>query len=254
MPDLHYMGLDERKVVIFVDILGFSQLVLNNEKTTRDSKGGIIIDVPSIYKIISTIDYEKRYQEHKKIKFLWVSDSIVITTDPENINAALSELRNVINQFYCCSFALRGAITVGALHHEENIWGPAFVHAVVGEKKAKYPRIIIRKDDVLSLLKDSSQVEFFKETEDPEFLFYDFFDDYISNAIKTQQNISAALNVYSQFVFENIETQTGSVLEKYIWLGKQLQHNLIKHKAYIEKMTFDEPMELVHKMMEMTFE
>jgi hypothetical protein len=237
MVDMYNLGLRDGQVVIFVDVLGFKQAILRNESTTMDSKGSLIVNLPAIYNNIDRIDYTKEYQLRKGFKFLWVSDSIVFSTEISNIDIVLSELCKIINIFYCSSFALRGAITVGKLYHEENIWGPAFVWAVEYEKKAMFPRIVIKKHDLNQLKISDNYLEFFKDTEDPDFQYFDYFDYHISTAKRNLKNISASLNIYSDFINDNLKNaKDDKTIGKYMWLANSLKANIIKHSSFIDNM------------------
>lgn len=237
MMELLNLGACDNQVVLFADLLGFSQTVLNNAETTMESKGGIVVNLPRIYNIIAGCDYSKDYQSKRCIKFNWVSDSIVITTTADNINAVLTELCKLINIFYCSGFSLRGAITYGKVYHEDNIWGPAFVKAVQYEKRAMFPRVVIKTEDMKRFPISTEFFEFFKLTENPDFMWFDYFDYHLSIAEEKAKDISASLHVYSKFIADNIcSAEDDKTIGKYIWLANCFTHSVVKHGTFINSL------------------
>lgn len=232
----HYLGLEENKLVFFLDILGFSGLVCRNKNTKLSDTNGMIINFVEAFKYVNEYDYNIQKKNNKKFKFMWVSDSLVFTTDLENFDVVMEEVSKLINSFFTHGLTIRGAITVGSIYHDNNIWGPAYMEAVNLEKNiSKYPRIIIKKDDLNMVNEASEFIKFFKTTEQDSFYYYDYFDQFISKSINSGVDISSPLGIYSSFIYDNLETQTLDKLEKYIWLGNELKRGLTENTDYLSR-------------------
>lgn len=240
MSDAHFLNLKNNQVVFFGDIIGFSNIILASENVDFESKDtkGIIVNLPVIYNMITKGDFSKEYQSKLGIKFLWVSDSIVISAPITNIDNLLIALSNLINQLYCTGFAIRGALCVGKLYHEENIWGAPFVKAVrLEENVAKFPRIIISKTELSSLKISEQYKTYFKNTENDEYLYFDYFSSFFDKQVKENKNISSFLGVYTSFIIQSFEGSTNEEhRDKWRWLGKELQNVIITHLGYIQDM------------------
>jgi hypothetical protein len=179
----HFLSLKDNMVVLFADIIGFSDVILNDENTS------LITDGMNIYleNISESIicRYSREYQNKNKIKFIWVSDSIFLTCDKDNINTLLKELDYITHQMYCAHFSLRGGISLGKLYHKNNIWGPAVVNAVGLEKKAVNPCVVITKNDFYMLDINDEFKRFFINLSYSELMYYDFFSSFIDQKIRS---------------------------------------------------------------------
>lgn len=167
----------ENKVVLYLDILGFKNLILNTQKKNIKKKSIQLIN--NIYEVVinsfEETKYEKRFKSDiSQVQHIWelqllknpyiqnkkisiFSDTIVITFASENVNHWMDFFNN-INQLQVKLINLgvlcRGALTYGEVIHNENIiFGPAIVDAYELEGKyAKYPRIIV-SDCIIQFLK-----------------------------------------------------------------------------------------------------
>ena len=134
----------QSRVVAFIDVLGFKQLVNESDKSPlkRDK----------VAKLVETNRVLEQYAEKLLTSELaaatFFSDSFVISAKCDN---AIFLIREVV---YLCRRLLvlglppcRGAITVGSLYHRERIAvGPALVAAYEMETStAVYPRVILDK-------------------------------------------------------------------------------------------------------------
>ena len=194
----HILKLQDDMVVAYADIIGFSNAVLHNEYTTEETEG-FNINLKIIYDSI-LCKYSKEYQDDKGIKFIWISDSIFITSSIEQINQLLEELDYLTNQLYCAHFALRGGIALGKLHFENNLWGPAVINAVTYEKQAKYPCIVITKSDFERLTINEDRRRFFIPLRWNDFMYYNYFASFLGRCIKNNQNINSYLSVYTAVI------------------------------------------------------
>ena len=226
----HILHMDDNMVVLFVDIIGFSEDIKNNITTTQHTEG-FNIDLAKIYNDIAE-RYSDEYQVSKGIKFLWVSDSIFITCEAKKINNLLNELDYIINQLYCLCYAIRGGISLGKLYFEKNLWGTAVLNAVNHEKIANYPRIIICKDDFLAL--DISEEKHFKPIELDGFLEYNYFTSFLSRCIKEGKKYNSKLNVYSDIIENKFKQCTeANHKEKWAYLAYELAAAIKINSNYI---------------------
>jgi len=148
------MNIYENRVIAFIDILGFSEVVKNQEKAQ------LILN--ALTEIKKEID--KQFASECFTKFQGVldtqitafSDSVVISGYPSQVmpvyGNACTFSRLLIERGFLC----RGAISVGELYHNNGIlFGQAFIDAYNAEKqRAIYPRIILDKE-VITLIEDS---------------------------------------------------------------------------------------------------
>jgi hypothetical protein len=144
----------------FLDVLAFSGLV---ESSTRDES-----DVDKIIHILSTLKaqmssggrviVDENNIPKSVFHFLSFSDLVVRLTffagSPsisDYLNWELVNLANKQCQLVCEGILLRGGVTFGDIHYEnELIFGPALLNAYKLESEvAMYPRIVIHEDLVL---------------------------------------------------------------------------------------------------------
>src|SRR5436190_15478207 len=126
----------KKKLVAFVDVLGFSEIVYNSDNER----------IESYYTYL-----ESRFKDHiskTKLQYLFISDSIVVSADDSKEN--LFELTRLLTKIQCNllidKIIVRGAISFGNLYvnNEGNvIVGDALIKAYQLESHAINPRIII---------------------------------------------------------------------------------------------------------------
>ena len=240
MPNSYFLDLKDNQIVLFADILGFSNAILKSENVNWESNDieGILIKLPVIYDMITKGDFSKEYQKRVGIKFLWVSDSIIISTDIFNFDKLMYTLCDLINKLYCLDFSIRGAICIGKFYHKENIWGTPYIKAVELEKNiSKYPRIIISKTDFHSMKVSDIYKQYFQNTEIDEYLYFDYFECFFDMQVKENKNISNYLGTYSSFIIENFENCIKKEhQDKWRWLARELHNTIAKHSNYIQRM------------------
>ena len=147
----------QNRVVIFIDILGFKELLTETtDKEGNDNEEGIlkltqayesIRDVWDLDKIETDSNIlKKTSKQDKQITFF--SDCIVISfpaKEKSEIFYTLLEVKWVILRLISQGILCRGAISYGKLlHNDKFIFGPALVEAYILESKAaNYPRVIL---------------------------------------------------------------------------------------------------------------
>lgn len=156
----------EKRIIAFIDILGFSELIKDSEKNPETLEK--IYEVINYFKNwekpeswnLRTIEIEEDAQKKGLANFdlsnkstcTCFSDSIIVSIkiSDGDINAILSTL--IANISYIGSYIIqkgilfRGAITIGNIIHQDNgiILGQGFIDAYNLESKlATFPRIVV---------------------------------------------------------------------------------------------------------------
>lgn len=231
-----FLNLKNDQLVLFADIIGFSNAVMENENVTMADKDCLIYNLEAMFNHF-TRNYSSGKQEQLNIKLLWVSDSIVISTPKENVNQLFRVLVDITNTLYCIGFLLRGAIGLGKLYHENNIWGPALIDAVEMESGiAVYPRVILRESILYSLNIGPKYKDFIEISETPGYMQFDYFDCYIFKLAHEQSKVTlSTLSVYAKNIWHSYEkAEDPRHLIKYVWLAEKLSAAIDKHSDYID--------------------
>ena len=231
----YYLKTEPGYVVAFLDILGFSALIKNNDSIAIDSPGFTYNFAP-IYEYI-TSRYTPEKQAELGIKFLWISDSILITAKQENVQVLLQEMSEVIRQLFCTNLSARGGIATGSLYFEHNLWGTAVVNAVELEKIASMPRIIMQKSDFEQLEPFMNLETNFWHAEDDCYCF-DYYERFFNEKTATQSDLESLLSVYARCIQENfVNVNDTRIRQKWSYLAKCFQKNIIKNRECINNHT-----------------
>lgn len=223
---------DENRVLLFVDILGFSNQVMNKDvKYVKDSSGTMIADYLSIYKnVCDHLTHTKGYNEI--FRFSWMSDSIVLSAAPDKIDFLLEQLVYLHNYMITGGMALRGVICVDDLYHRENIWGKALVRAAKIEKDdCIMPHVIVPIEDFEKLRIGEKYKKYFYDYEPKNSSSKGSTNKYKGfNAIaahvdtllsKSDSPISSTLNTYTKEIASHYRGANESVKRKWSWMAKQ---------------------------------
>lgn len=195
----------EERVVAFIDILGFKNIV---DKTVGED--GIenekkIDEILEAFQVISNIVHPDEWlTQHGSTKMVSIfSDSIIISfnaKDQAEVFHTLLELLWVQMELIKYGFLCRGAVTYGKLIHQENYaFGPAFIEAYILESKAAlYPRIIL-SEEIIHIGKINHGHQHFEEDE----------EEYIKNLLGVDSDglyyIDYFLNACSEFDWPECE-------------------------------------------------
>ncbi len=138
----------EERIVAFLDILGWSELV---KLSIDDDEVRQKLDISLDY-VKSRIVNAEQLQISTNLQITQFSDSIAISTNCSSIVSLYHFLETVcmvILDFVTLGFPVRGGITRGLLVHQgSKIFGPAQIRAYKLESEvAFYPRILV--DDVV---------------------------------------------------------------------------------------------------------
>lgn len=251
--DLINLGLEKDKVVIFADMLGFSEKIknmdlyqenMNNPISSNKKTDGCIDDLDSLYNIITQKDNSKEIQESKGYKFRWISDSIILTSKYDNIGLILDRISNLSNTIITLGMIIRGGISCGNLHDSDNIIGVPYIEAVELEKMANYPRILIHKDKYTKINTHlcgeyEFMKEYFKPTEMENYLEFDFIEYSICGGILkvfSEFHLANYVNFFVKQMDDIIKKEKDiKIIEKYAWLGKKLLAIIDNYKGDYDK-------------------
>jgi hypothetical protein len=241
----------ERRIVAFVDILGFRKKI----KETEGSDDGFnhIENLVKGFNLIEKAIRENFSQEIiSGIQVSTFSDSIILSF-PVEIEDALFHTVNTLswlqmNLLFQNQILLRGALTIGDILHTNKIaFGPAFIKAYDLEKDAKTPRIIIDPEIIqehkkwlektstqdleksLSILGEQKYVlgnlgknDMSLTSDDGDFRYI----DYIKNAkadVDDPHQYKKFLKIVSNFVQDQLALDLpNDVKEKYDWLKSKI--------------------------------
>jgi hypothetical protein len=224
----------EDRLIIYIDILGFSDFV-NYTSQTRVNSSEKINKIDNLLKMIKDFFNDKHHilQLSKSRQATSFSDLIVISTSIEDIDYMDSEIYDV---FYLLlnatikGFLLRGSIVYGKLIHTKDvIFGPGLIDAYNREKSvAKYPRIII--DDVIvadlnDLLQKSQNAICCENiiSRDTDGIYYLDFLKSVRDEVDNFREYAMFLSSFCDILIGMIDNP--SINEKYIWL----KDKFIKH-------------------------
>lgn len=140
-PLLNTYGVEQDKVVAFIDILGFKEMV--NESFKYGSYYGNIL---SALKTIDNMRHLKVDSDssvgHEVTVF---SDNIVISYKRNYLDLLIRDVIDLQISLLADGMLTRGGVSFGKLCHEDNlVYGPALIEAYLIESKyAIYPRVVI---------------------------------------------------------------------------------------------------------------
>lgn len=250
----------ELRLIAFIDILGFKEIVKQSE--TEPSK---------IELIYSILEYLKDWEKTEKwdLKFIEIeesaqykgvnnfdlrgktnttsfSDSIVVSVKvDQNVNEMASTL--IVNLAYIGTVLLekgilfRGGLTIGNIIHIDNgtVFGQGLIDAFMLEtRSAKYPRIVLSD----KLLKELNYPLETKGNRYPYHQYLDRFDDgcvgfhqliyyqVIENSSEmTREILTESLNKVRNVIVSGLDSsfEKPEVFEKYKWLKEQYNKLII---------------------------
>ena len=229
----------EDRLIIYIDILGFSNFVNYTSQTKINSSEKIkrIDNLLTMIKKFFNIEYDPiRLSETRQTTSF--SDLIIISISLEDIDYMDSEIYDV---FYLLlnamlkGFLLRGAIVYGKLiHTKEVIFGPGLIDAYNREKTiAKYPRVII-DDVIVSDLKDlPSKSKFARSCE--RIISRDFDGIYYLDFLKSAREEVDNFREYALFLSSFCDIllnmmDNPSLNEKYLWLENKFVNHVNMYK------------------------
>lgn len=269
---MNTMGLlkYEYRVIAFIDILGFKEIVKQSEN-----------DTSKIELLHSVLNYLKDWEENDKwdLKLIEIeedaqkkgvenfdirgktnstafSDSIVVSVQVNNnVNEMASTL--IVNLAYIGAVLLkkgilfRGGMTIGNIIHNENgtVFGQGLIDAFLLEtKSAKYPRIILSD----KLIKELNYPLEAKSDRYPYHQYINRFDDgcvgfhqmiyYQATECwveMSSERLRESLDEIRKFIINGLDQsfENPDIFDKYKWLKEQYEKLIILSDCIFEKQT-----------------
>jgi hypothetical protein len=218
--------------VAFIDILGFSKF-LNDENFAEKIESLVTA-------LRKRVDFDSDH--HRYLKYLAVSDSIIITAEKDHSPHLLWKISQVQNELLRIGFAARGGVAFGEVYaHLEgngirNIFGKAYVAAYQIERTFSiYPRVVIDSE-----LADTIRTEFSGAKKEPyeDFVLADidgclFANQFVREEVHLKSGVTKLINEaqksraeYLRRVAEGLTTKDPRALMKWRWLSDQLNKRL----------------------------
>jgi len=245
----------ENRVVAFLDILGFKDILDNTitlDVVQNEKNIDIIINAFKSIRDVWDLDEKKepfayRSKEGELIKskkeITMFSDCVLISFpyyEPSEVFHTLVELQWVIMRLLNFKIICRGGITFGdVIHNSKIMFGPAIVEAYKLEKDATYPRVILSEKiiELGSLIRSHNtyqqEKEYIKQivTKDEDGLYYiDYFQ-------KAQGELDDPLYDFPEYLYNLgeiiknglIYTDT-DIKKKYEWMRDKYNSVIRLHK------------------------
>lgn len=227
LPALRRKPRYQRRLILFIDFLGFKELVAGTEHNQA-----------ALHRLIAAMDDIGRIGEGATFKSQRVtqfSDSVVLSyrvTEESGVFWMLNTMALTVISLAERGFLLRGAVTIGELHHTgRHVVGPAMVRAYEMEsKEARYPRVIIdpavialareQKKEDHSPADEEDYVRSFITEDVDSHLFFDYVSwrPVVEIAGCDDDLYPDYLGTLSELIRTGLDHEQTSVVEKYLWL------------------------------------
>ncbi len=214
----------ENKIVVFIDILGFKELVNKRNIVSIYKQLEKLYEVDSLIRNDSTLKNLNAEEYKESLRINTFSDSVIISCGVLQSGLILPLLMDFQIELLKEGVYIRGCISEGRLHHNEQfLFGPSLIDAYLKESNlANYPRII---------LSDTYQRVGTYFCEDYDGIY---FIDFCNRMKVRDENDSAfCLNKTIELIYKNIENELNDevikrkprIISKYAWLKKLLNEN-----------------------------
>lgn len=225
------------RILAFMDILGFSNLVKENDIDGLESKEKFKNIFDLINDFYTKQDDEDPERNYPEIKFLWMSDTIVVSAEIVDAEAVINNLLDIQHDLLCSGLPVRGAICIGRLYHEENIWGEALVRAAEIEKKYSiYPRILITNEDYRKIsLSEEVKKYFINDESNSNYRYIEPVSNELDRAIENEYvylNIEKIFSMIEANYYKNMHIEKIAV--KWEWLAKITKRSLMQREKEIK--------------------
>lgn len=215
----------EERLVAFLDILGFKEIIKKTESETKELENLISL----LRRIKDGVEKLKNEDENSTdIRMSVFSDSIIISAAlASDVDMFAGQLLRTNIWLLEQGYFVRGGIDYGKVYHrEDTVFGPAFIRAYELEKIADYPRIILsekakeklhhEKNENTIAVKVSSS--YFKK--DCDGLYYlDYFTgsnsdgyDFFLNNLEKMTNNNMSENIGNESIVKKMEWIKNKIL------------------------------------------
>jgi hypothetical protein len=251
----------EQRIVAFIDILGWQQIIQQSEADEELTKK-LGVTINSIQGLTAWKDWMKNNSDNQPLpndlQISHFSDSVIISVlcDPLSQDTLLFELRSLVSNLLMLGYLVRGGISIGSLIHRGSmVYGSALIKAYELESNkangAIVPRIVL--DQKLSeswgqgsQLVDgiSGAVMGFQKNWRLDIdgkRFFDYLQPFPYNSAHKPNSdlMKVFLNPVRELILSNLSTiQPFGVLLKYIWLANYFNSILDEYpESEIEKIS-----------------
>lgn len=216
-----------KKIVAFIDILGFREQLKRNDSLEVISEQ--IVNLKTVFS--APYDFTSKFVP----EVFQFSDSIIISVGAEIEKSALAFLFKLSLQlrdsFVKHGIIVRGAVFYGDHYFENGVMiSPAVANAYELESKfARYPRVLISSSvlDLLKVQSDQTQSSILTAIDDDGFTYLHYLNALVipeQGAIEVGKvdldKLVLALATHKEKIESNLLIHSNpSVREKYIWLG-----------------------------------
>ena len=206
----------EKRIVAFLDILGFSTMI-EDSKVDTTLRTQIKNAMEIIYRVKEYYSDNEGFEQATGIKVTTFSDSIIISYPANKEDGLFLLLINIIHlqlELGALGIMIRGGIAIGDVYHDGRmVFGPAMNEAYMLEsRRAVYPRVVIFEDTLKKGIAGTAD-------HSPYGLKYDLDDIY--GCIK---NIDYENGGKSDFYFVDFLTKSDEIIdfgdEYYDWLKR----------------------------------
>lgn len=216
-------------IIVFLDVLGFSQLV-NNPKM-NSVFAGLYASISGFSEIVKN----NEQADLSGIKTTVLSDSIVLSypADTPNVLEKLTRMmHSIMHTFADENVFLRGSITKGLLWHDKNIvFGPGLVRAHELEKnKADNPRCIVDPEVLDELFNcDEGYPVHISFTEDEDgFVYYDYYLNQLYSDRNVNYNTRTITRIREAIILNLKSGHCDKVHRKYLWCAAHFNYAVIE--------------------------
>ncbi len=229
--------------VAFIDILGFSNLVLDENN---------IEIVDKLLHFVNNFQYLFNNSAKLNLRMAFFSDSIVLTTNDQESDSLPLLLTAIhlaeLELYEDTGLYFRGGITKGKYYYSNTtVFGPAIVKAYQLELQAKYCRIIFDSDLFVDHTITNKHlkrgIEIIQDF-DGEY-YYNIFYNHIHDNTPAGRHptIEEAFKSYSSLREETVNSikehlQT-NVIDKYLWRGTAFNRNIKLIKRIFKRLKIE---------------
>lgn len=241
MDTVFELNENKERFVFFLDIIGFSNLIKDNQDI-KDNKNNIL-SIP-LQTMFFAIRNAVKKCESENIRALIVSDSIIITCTEEAFQDTLELVTTIVGIFIASGLIVKGGLSFGKIHFEENYWGMPVIDAVDLEKNCNMPTIIC-DETTFENIKDKTAFsqcsnDMLKQNSSnaKALHYYDYFKPFILG----YQNTTSALDLTIDCLEKGYKKATENKHKcKWQWAIDRVKQIIKNNADTLEKMIVDEP-------------
>lgn len=232
----------ERRIVCFIDILGFSGIIKSTTKSDKNAQ--VVLD-----KVCNALELLRRYCDKMaefQITTTQFSDSIVISfpwnKDDWHMLAVFKSIKIIqILLLYQFDLQLRGGIVIGEIVHTDKLLvGPAMISAYELESKcANSPRIVLdpKVSYRYNILKNSAKKDIHFESDNvihkdlDDTSYIDYFNVNLKDGIfDEEEDLKSYFRKLCKLVSDNVGSTDMSIRMKYLWMRNKIKHSELYKK------------------------